>query len=133
MSAEVPGKIAALVTDLFFAAKIGETAKQAGVEIEFAHSAEDLLSRARLRPSLIVLDLNARGLDAVAVIQRLKEDGQTAALPLVGFVRHEMAALIDSARQAGCEQVFSRNAFARRLPEILRGEKCRQDGSGGEC
>ncbi len=133
MSTEAPRKIVAVVPDLFFAAKIGETAKHVGAEIEFVRSAEDLLRRAREQPALIVLDLNAEGLDAVAAIERLKADGQADGLPLVGFVKHEMSELIESARQAGCEQVLSRNAFAKHLPAILRGEKYQEDGSAKKC
>lgn len=133
MSTEARGKIVALVPDLFFAAKIGETAKQVGAEIEFARSQEDLIQCVRSRPALIVLDLNSEGLDTVAIIERLKADGQARQLPLVGFVRHEMSALISSARKAGCEQVLSRNAFAKHLPEILRGESYQEDGAAKKC
>ena len=133
MSTEVPRRVVAVVPDLFFAAKIGETAKQVGAEVEFARSAEDLLRRAQEQPALIVLDLNAQGLDTVAAIERLKADVQARGLPLVGFVRHEMSALINSARQAGCEQVLSRNAFAKHLPEILRGESYQEDGTAKKC
>ena len=133
MSTEVPRRVVAVVPDLFFAAKIGETAKHVGAEVEFARSAEDLLRRAREQPALIVLDLNAQGLDTVAAIERLKADGQAAELPMICFVKHEMSELIDSARQAGCEQVLSRNAFAKHLPEILRGESYQEDRAAKKC
>ena len=133
MSAEVPRKVVAVVPDLFFAAKIGETARQVGAEIDFVRSAAELLLRAQSKPALIVMDLNAEGLDAVATIGRLKADAVAASLPLVGFVRHEMSALINSARRAGCERVLSRNAFAKHLPEILRGESYQEDGSAKKC
>ena len=133
MSSEVPRRVVAVVPDLFFAAKIGETAKQVGAEIEFARSAEDLLRRVQEQPALIVLDLNAQGLDTVAAIERLKADGQASELPMICFVKHEMSELIDAARRAGCEQVLSRNAFSKHLPEILRGEKYAEDGSAKKC
>ena len=133
MSAEVPRKVVAVVPDLFFAAKIGETARQVGAEIDFVPSAADLLLRAQSKPALIVMDLNAEGLDAIATIEQLKADGASASLPLVGFVRHEMSELINSAREAGCERVLSRNAFSKHLPQILSGESYQEDGSAKKC
>ena len=100
MSREVPRRVVAVVPDLFFAAKIGETAKQVGAEVEFARSAEDLLRRAQEQPALIVLDLNAQGLDTVAAIEQLKADS---------------------------------HAFAKHLPEILRGESYQEGGAAKKC
>lgn len=117
-------EVIALVKDLFFLAKIGETAKQMGLKIRFANSAEDLISWVQSKPRLIVLDLNADGIDSVITIKGLREAATSVDLPIaiVGFVQHEMATLIDSALQAGCDQVLSRNAFTKHLPRILSGK-----------
>ncbi len=109
-----------MVPDLFFAAKISGTAKQVGVALEFATSEQDLLTKSRDAASLIILDLNAGGLDPVALIGRLKADPNSGRTPLVGFVRHEMSELIEATRAAGCDQVLTRNAFSKDLPKILR-------------
>ena len=57
----------------------------------------------------------------------------SVAATLVGFVRHEMSALINSDRRAGCERVLSRNAFSKHLPQILSGESYQEDGSAKKC
>ena len=113
-------KIVAVVPDLFFAAKISGTAKQVGATLEFANSEQELLAKGRDAACLIILDLNASRFDPVSLIGRLKADPDTARTPLVGFVRHEMSELIEAARTAGCDQVLTRNAFSKDLPEILR-------------
>ena len=117
-------EVIALVKDLFFLAKIGETAKQVGLKIRFANSAEDLISWVQSKPRLIVLDLNADGIDSVITIKGLREAATSMDLPIaiVGFAQHEMTTLIDSALQAGCDQVLSRNAFTKHLPRILSGK-----------
>ena len=113
-------KVVAVVPDLFFAAKISGTAKQVGVTLEFANSEQDLLTKGRDAACLIILDLNANGFNPVSLIRKLKADPDTAKTPLVGFVQHEMSELIEAARTAGCDQVLTRNAFSKDLPEILR-------------
>ena len=113
-------KVVAVVPDLFFAAKISETAKQVGATLEFANSEQDLLTKGRDAACLIILDLNASGFNPVSLIGKLKADPDTTKTPLVGFVQHEMSELIEAARSAGCDQVLTRNAFSKNLPEILR-------------
>ena len=113
-------KVVAIVPDLFFAAKISGTAKQVGATLEFANSEQDLLTKGRDFAALIILDLNANGFDPVSLIGKLKTDPDTTRTPLVGFVQHEMSELIEAARAAGCDQVLTRNAFSKDLPEILR-------------
>ena len=113
-------KVVAVVPDLFFAAKISGTAKQVGARLEFADSEQDLLTKSRNAACLIILDLNANGFDPVSLIRKLRADPDTAKTPLVGFVQHEMSELIEAARTAGCDQVLTRNAFSKNLPEILR-------------
>ena len=122
MGAEANSEVIALVKDLFFLANIGETAKQVGAKIRFADSTEDLISCIQSKPRLIVLDLNADGIDPVLTIKSLKETTASVDLPIIGFIQHEMSTLIDSALQAGCDQVLSRNAFTKHLPKILTGK-----------
>ena len=60
--------VIALIDDLFFLAKVHETAKHAGVTLETSATGEQLLKAAAANPgALIVVDLNARqgALDAV--------------------------------------------------------------------
>lgn len=120
-------RVVAAVPDLFFAAKIGETARQVGAKVEFVHSAGELHDKLQSTPSLVIVDLNAEGIDTVSIVSSLKSDPASAAVPLVGFVRHEMSELIEAARRAGCDEVLSRNAFSKQLGAILRGEGFSKD------
>jgi CheY-like chemotaxis protein len=119
MASENGNKIVAGVPDLFFAAKIGETARQVGVAIEFASSAAALLEKASGAPSLVILDLGAAALDPIKLIAQLKAGAATGGVRIVGFVNHERADLIEQAREAGCDQVLARGAFASQLPALL--------------
>ncbi len=114
-------KILALVEDLFFAAKIAETARLVGAEVETLQSGEALLRRsAEERPSLIIVDLNARGAQRGETIRQLKMNSTLTAIPVVGFLSHVQADLAEAAKQAGCDRVLPRSKFTAELPQILR-------------
>jgi CheY-like chemotaxis protein len=112
-------KVVAGVPDLFFAARIGETARQLGVAIEFASSGQAVLEKASRTPALVILDLGAAALEPIALIAKLKADPALRGARVVGFVNHERTDLIEQARQAGCDEVLTRGAFTKGLPGLL--------------
>ena len=119
MNPPSPG-VLAVVDDLFFAAKIGETAKLAGVDIQFATTEAAILDQASRQPSLIVLDLNLKKLPPLPLIAKLKSQPGLEKATLLGFVSHVQGELIGQARAAGCDLVLARSEFAQRLAEILK-------------
>ena len=61
----------ALIDDIFFLAKVHETAKQTGVTLETAATGEQLLKAAAASPAaMILVDLNAKQ-GALAAVERL--------------------------------------------------------------
>jgi CheY-like chemotaxis protein len=113
-------KILAVLDDLFFIVKINEAAKRAGVLVEFVKTAKDALDKAQTHPPLIILDLNCTALDPVKLIEDLKSSAALKEIPLIGYVSHVQAELIQKAREAGCDQVLARSAFSKDLPQILK-------------
>jgi CheY-like chemotaxis protein len=113
-------KILAVLDDLFFTVKINEAAKRAGVPVEFVKTAKDALDKAQAHPPLIILDLNCTALDPVKLIEDLKSSAALKEIPLIGYVSHVQAELIQKAREAGCDQVLARSAFSKDLPQILK-------------
>jgi CheY-like chemotaxis protein len=112
--------VLAAVDDLLFSSKIRATAKQAGVDVTFARSPQEILDQARTqKPSLILFDLNSGKTDPVATIATLKGDPTLRASRILGFASHVHTELIASARNAGADQVLPRSAFAANLAEIL--------------
>jgi CheY-like chemotaxis protein len=108
------------VTDLFFDARIREVAGQLGVEVEIARDAGVLQARAReLRPGLVLVDLHARGGDAVTGIAGLRADPATSGLRVVAFVSHVKEDLIAAAEAAGADLVLTRGQLTKKLPSIL--------------
>jgi CheY-like chemotaxis protein len=112
--------IVALVEDLFFLAKIQETAKAVGVRVVTGDVRGGSATIAEAHPQAIFLDLNSRGLPAVDWIRALKADPATRPIRIVGFVSHVQEELISAARAVGCDSVMARSAFTQQLPNILR-------------
>src|SRR4051812_9182367 len=112
--------VLAAVDDLLFSSKIRATAKQAGVEVKFARSPEEIMSQVReLRPTLVIFDLNSGKTNPIEVIAQLRQDPETAGVRTLAFASHVHVDLIDAARQAGADTVMPRSAFAGRLADIL--------------
>ena len=105
-----------LVNDLFFVAKIEETAAQLGVVVERARDPEALAAVAPAAPVALV---DLRLPDALDALDRLR-----AAAPdvrSVGFIDHENVEAMEAASAHGCRTVVSKRKFASSLPELLAG------------
>lgn len=113
-------KILAVLDDLFFMVKINESAKQAGLPIEFLKTETDVLERAKGRPALIIFDLNYQGVDALKLVQTLKAAEETKDISLIGYLSHVQGELKVKAQEAGCNAVMPRSAFSQNLPQILK-------------
>jgi CheY-like chemotaxis protein len=118
----------ALIDDLFFLAKVHETAKHTGVTLETAATGEQLLKAAAGSPAaLILVDLNARhgALDAVEHLcaSNGAPNGPGQPRRVIAFLSHVQTDLAERARAAGCAEVMPRSKFTQNLAEILRGAK----------
>ena len=114
------GKVVAMVDDLFFLAKISQTAKQIGVDLETAGNMDLLLEKASTNPALILLDLNSRA-GALEALRRLRAAGNQT--PVVAFLSHVQTELAEQARAAGCTEIMPRSKFTQDLAAILQRAK----------
>ena len=109
--------VIALVDDLFFQAKLLETAKQLRVEIRTCTTADAMLADiAQQTPRLVVVDLNARG-NPLGAIERVR--AAAGQIPLLGFLSHVQLDLAEKARAAGCNNIMPRSQFTRDMATIL--------------
>src|SRR6266851_2676536 len=111
--------VLAVVSDLFFSAKINEAAKRAGVTLEYVTAEKDVLEKARSNPALIILDLNFDAVRPVELIGKLKGNADLKHIRLIGYLSHVQTELKMKAQEAGCDQVIPRSAFSMNLPQIL--------------
>ena len=112
------------IEDLFFVAKIQETARKLGVKIEFVKNDKEAIAKMTDveeadRPALIVFDLNNAGAKPMTLIPKLKTKFKRST-SIVGFLSHLQGELKAKAMEAGCDSVMPRAAFSQNLPNLLR-------------
>ena len=121
---DAPTRIYFFIEDLFFYAKINETARKLGVKIAFIKSDKESLAELLAleedgRPGLIVFDLNNANAKPLTLIPKIKTKfkRQTS---IIGFLSHLQGDLKAKAVEAGCDTVMPRAAFSQNLPNLLR-------------
>ena len=113
--------VLAAVEDLFFGAKLLETARHLDVPLTLVRPFEEIIAQVReRRPALVILDLQSAAAQPLEAIRGIKADAELHTTRVLGFLSHVEAELRASAVEVGCDEVLPRSTFATRLPEILR-------------
>ena len=120
MQTHAPKRVLAVVSDLFFSVKLSEAAKRCGLSLEFVKDSEEVLEKAKEKPTLIVFDLNFDAVEPVKLIATLKGHTHTKGISLLGYLSHVQAELKQSAQEAGCDMVLARSAFSQNLTQIFK-------------
>jgi hypothetical protein len=121
---DAPTRIFCFIDDLFFQAKIQETARKLGVKVEFVKGDKDSIARIiecpeTAKPTLVVFDLNNLNAKPLTLIPKFKAKFKKAT-SIVGFLNHLQGDLKLKAVEAGCDTVMPRSAFSQSLPNLLR-------------
>ena len=121
---DAPTKIFFFIEDLFFIAKIQETARKLGVKVAFVKNDKEAIAslvggEEEDRPGLIVFDLNNANAKPLTLIPKLKTKLKRST-SIIGFLSHLQGDLKAKAVEAGCDTVMPRAAFSQNLPNLLR-------------
>jgi hypothetical protein len=124
VSNDAPTRIFCFIEDLFFVAKIQETARKLGVKVEFVKNDKETVARLidlpeGERPKLLVFDLNNLNAKPITLIPKFKSKLKKAT-SIIGFLNHLQGELKAKAIDAGCDTVMPRSAFSQTLPNLLR-------------
>ena len=121
--ANANSRIFAFIDDLFFMAKIQETARKLNVKVEFVKTDKDLTEKMQQngeeKPSLIIFDLNSNSSKPLTLIPKLKSKLKKGT-SIIGFLSHVQGDLKQKAHEVGCDMVLPRSAFSQNLPQLLR-------------
>ncbi|WP_446745526.1 response regulator [Silvibacterium acidisoli] len=120
---DAPTRIYCFIEDLFFLAKIQETARKLGVKVAFVKADKDIVSKLsgdeNGPPSLIVFDLNNANAKPLTLIPKIRTKLKKGT-SIIGFLSHLQGDLKVKATEAGCDMVMPRSAFSQNLPNLLR-------------
>lgn len=114
MMAGATDPVLAVVKDLFFVARIRETARLAGVSLAFAKTPDDLEPALAERPRFILLDLTA-GFDYA----RIFAAADAATVPVLAFTTHALARTTQP-WHARCARVVTKETLTQELPTLLK-------------
>ncbi|HEU4369436.1 MAG TPA: hypothetical protein VFV05_14535 [Methylomirabilota bacterium] len=109
-----PG-VVAVVRDLFFVARIRETARLTAVPLTVVRTPEELSAALADRPRLVLVDLTA-GFDYARLFEAA-EAGE--ATPVLGFTTHALAHATQP-WHAHCRRVVTKETLTQELPALLR-------------
>ena len=127
-------RIFAFVDDLFFQAKIQETARKLNVKVEFVKNEKDMLERIKQngeeKPSLVIFDMNNANAKPLTLIPKLKSKLKKTSI--IGFLSHVQGDLKQKAHEVGCDMVLPRSAFSQNLPQLLRRHGAPEDEATSE-
>jgi CheY-like chemotaxis protein len=83
-----------------------------------ARDGEEGVSRARSeRPDIILMDISIPKMDGWEATQRLKADGETAAIPIIALTAHALEEDRLKAMRAGCDGYLAKPVEPRRVVE----------------
>jgi CheY-like chemotaxis protein len=119
---DAPTRIYFFIEDLFFLAKIQETARKTGVKVAFVKADKEVVAKladGEHRPSLIVFDLNNANAKPLTLIPKLRAKLKKGT-SIIGFLSHLQSDLKAKAIEAGCDIVMPRSAFSQNLPNLMR-------------
>jgi CheY-like chemotaxis protein len=119
-SASLPRPILALVNDLFFTLKIGDTAKSLGVPIHFAGNREEFLEHwQNAAPALVIADLTLAGADVAGLLEQVASTADRSPPPILGYTTHadwkRTGPLHDR-----CTKVVTKDTLSRSLAALMQ-------------
>ena len=106
-----------VVKDLFFVARIRETARLVGTPLTFARTPQDLEAALTPSPDLVILDLTTAGWDYEALFAVL--DAAAPRPPVLGYTTHALAHATQPLH-ARCVRVVTKETLTQELPELLK-------------
>jgi len=114
--------IFAFIDDLFFMAKVQETARKLNVKVASPKTEKEVLdavAESEEKQSLVIIDLNHHTIKPLTIIAKLKSKFKKE-MNIIGFLSHIQGELKVKAQEAGCDMVLPRSAFSQNLPQLLR-------------
>jgi len=113
-------KVIIAANNMIFTSKIMTILDGLEAEGIKAIRSEDIFTKAQeLRPNLIIIDLNLNGIEAPALINKLRSYGSTRNIPIVCYSPHVLKDQMDAAKSAGATEVYPNAKMTSKMESIL--------------
>jgi DNA-binding NtrC family response regulator len=105
--------------DLMGASRVEGAARMAGVDYQMVGSVDAAIDCCAAKPvALVMVDLATAGLDVAGLVERLRTRGSNVPA-IVAYGPHVHEAVLEAAKQVGCDQVLSRGQFMSQAGAII--------------
>ena len=92
-----------------------------GFDVSIHNSAEEaIVLAAKLKPDIILMDIQLPGIDGLEATRQLKGDPATKAIPIIAITAHAMRGDEERILAAGCEGYISKPVDTRELTTRIR-------------
>ena len=88
--------------------------------IEAADGAEGIQKAKKVRPDLILMDIQMPIMDGIQAITHLKADPETRDLKIVGITSFAMKGDRERILRAGCDEYVAKPINTRELPKLVK-------------
>lgn len=113
-------KVIIAANNMIFTSKIMTVLDNFEAEGIKAIRSDDIFSKAyELQPDLIIIDLNLNGIEAPALINKLRSYGATQDIPIVCYSPHVLKDQMKAAETAGATEVYPNSKMTSRMGKIL--------------
>ena len=124
------------VNDVFFYTKIRDALLPNGYTMERARTQEEVPAKAaNLHPAALIMNMNDEKFDSFKVLEAIKGNPGTCAIPVLAFANHEEVETWKRAKELGVTKIVSRNEFSSRtgqlVEEVIQGERLGAKGDRG--
>lgn len=114
-------EVIAFVEDIFYTAKIRETARAASRDVRFVRDPAGLERRLTgPAPAMVIVDLTAEHMRPMEMLRRIKDHAEWRTARIVAYSSHARAELMEEANQLGADVVLPKAGFTQKLSEILQ-------------
>ena len=113
-------KVIIAANNMIFTSKIMTILDGLEAEGIKAIRSNDIFEKAhQMRPDLIIIDLNLNGIEAPALINKLRSYGATREIPIVCYSPQVLKDQMKAAKTAGATEVFPNSKMTSRMNSIL--------------
>jgi CheY-like chemotaxis protein len=113
-------KVIIAANNMIFTSKIMTILDGLEAEGIKAIRSDDIFEKAQqMRPDLIIIDLNLNGIEAPALINKLRSYGATREIPIVCYSPQILKDQMKAAKTAGATEVFPNSRMTSRMNSIL--------------
>ncbi|MFQ6009133.1 MAG: hypothetical protein ACE5K8_09315 [Candidatus Zixiibacteriota bacterium] len=113
-------KVIIAANNMVFTSKIMTVLDAMEAEGIKAIRSDDIFNKAQqLKPNLIIIDLNLNGIEAPALINKLRSYGATSKIPIVCYSPNVLKDLMKAAQTAGATEVIPNSKMNSRMSQIL--------------